>query len=79
MVNLLIYYIKSIYVARDYNYHKKTNLALSHLIAYLLEVKYNISFGSPPDYVLSPMMNKSFHIFYVTRSHSPHKTKGPEE
>lgn len=58
VVDLLIRYIERIYIAHDPNYHRKANLALGHLIAYPLEVKYNIFFCSPHNHILSLLTNK---------------------
>lgn len=79
MVNLLICYIDSLFIAMDPNYHKKPTLALGHLISYILEVKYNISFGNPSNHILTPLTYKYFHIFYVMKRQSPRNIARVEE
>lgn len=64
MVDLLIYYIESLSVIRDSNFHRKT---LSHLNDFILEAKYYIIFFASPDHTLTLFTNHSFHIFYGTR------------
>lgn len=53
-MDLLIHYIDNIFVAWP-NYHRKPNLLLSHLIAYHLKVKYNISLGCLLNHILTPL------------------------
>lgn len=79
VVHLLIHYIDSLYVARDSNYRKKPNLALGHLIFYILKVKYNMSSSSSLNYILTLLTDKSFHIFYDTKKRFSHNATRAEE
>lgn len=73
VTDLLIQYIVILMIVRDLNFHRKPNLALGHLIAYILEVKYGIIFPSTLNHIPSRVINHSFHIFY---DHRRHPTKG---
>lgn len=79
MVGLRNHYIKCLLLVHDTNHHRTSTKALSHLIAYLFEVKYNITFYCPPYNIISPLMDKPFHIFHHIKMHSPHNTKRHEE
>lgn len=61
VADLLIYYIKNLLIINDSNFCRKPNLALGHLIAYILEVEYNISY--PTIYNKTPSTNHSINIF----------------
>lgn len=75
----MIHNIDIILVVSDRDYHKKLTLALGRLITFLLEEKYNIYFDSPPNYILTPMDNNFFHMFYGTTRHSPQNVEGVEK
>lgn len=78
-MDLLICYIGSLTGAHDKNYHRKPNLAHCHLMAYLLNIKYSFTFLIALEHFLTPMANKIFHLFYVTKRHSPQDDEGAEE
>lgn len=61
VVDILIQCIESLTNIRNLNFHKKPNLALSHLITYILEVKYNISYLSTSNHT-PHLTNYSLHI-----------------
>lgn len=65
--HLLICSIKSFIIVRDPNFIKKPILALGHLIAYALEVKYNLPFSNTLDHTPSLLIYHSFHILYGER------------
>lgn len=69
VAKLLIHYFGSFSVIRDPNFLRKPNLALGHLIAFILEVKYNISYSVALDHTLTLFTNYTFHIFYDSRRH----------
>lgn len=77
--DLLICYIDSLELAHDWNYHRKSNLALAHLIAYLVDLKYDFTFLLALDNILSPLTNKSFHILYDTKRCSLQNDGAEEE
>lgn len=79
VVNLLICYIDNLTIFRNANYHKKPNLTQGHLIAFILKVKYNITFGSPLDHIVIPLINKSLYIFYGPKMHSTQGTAKAKE
>lgn len=78
MPDLLIYYIDNFTIACDLNYRTKPNFAFGHLISYLLEAMYSLTFTLYPDHILSPLIDKCFHIFYKLKNH-PSKSVSKEE
>lgn len=68
--NLLTSYIESLIIIRDPNTHRKPNLALGHLISYILLIKYDLSYPATLDHIPSFFINLVFYIFYNGRRHN---------
>lgn len=64
IIDLLIWHIENLTIARNPQFNKKHNLALGHMIVYLLEVKYNISYPIELKHIPSHFTNHSFHDFF---------------
>lgn len=52
-------------IIKDPNYYRKPNLALDHLITFILDIKYTFS-----SHTHIPFIIKSFHIFYGLKRYS---------
>ncbi|KAL0926263.1 hypothetical protein M5K25_002479 [Dendrobium thyrsiflorum] len=68
--DLIIRYFKNLTTIRDPRHHRKPNLALGHLISYVLTIKYNLEFPSTstsPTHHPKFFSNNSFHILHNTR------------
>ncbi|KAL0926299.1 hypothetical protein M5K25_002516 [Dendrobium thyrsiflorum] len=79
VVDLIIRYIEHLTSIRDPSHKRKPNLALRHIIAYVLKSKYNIKYPAPPDYLLAFFSNSSFHILHNSHHHPVHKEAMVEE
>lgn len=64
ILDLLIRYIKNLTIARNPCSKKNQNLALAHILAYLIEVKYNHSYPTKPNHIPSHFTENSFHAFF---------------
>ncbi|KAH0468173.1 hypothetical protein IEQ34_003206 [Dendrobium chrysotoxum] len=68
--DLLFRYIKHLNTIRDPGHRRHPNLALGHIIAYALEIKYDLQYPVPPNIPPSYFTNNSFHVFHSTRLYS---------
>ncbi|KAL0927303.1 hypothetical protein M5K25_001465 [Dendrobium thyrsiflorum] len=80
--DLLIRDIENLTTIRNPGYHRKPNIALGHIISYVLTTKYNFEFPStstsppiPPTFFI----NNSFHILHSTHLHPDQREVGEEE
>lgn len=64
LVDPLICYIDSLSNIKYPNFLRKPNLALDHLITFIMKAKYDISFPIPHDTSLTSFSNHSFHTIY---------------
>ncbi|KAL0919770.1 hypothetical protein M5K25_011888 [Dendrobium thyrsiflorum] len=79
--DLIIRYIENLTTIRDPRHHRKPNLALGHLISYVLTTKYNFEFPSSstsPTHRPIFFSNNSFHILHSTRLHPEQGEEGEE-
>ncbi|PKU71957.1 hypothetical protein MA16_Dca007321 [Dendrobium catenatum] len=68
-IDLLFRYIDHLTTIRDLGHRRKPNLALGHLIAYILETKYNLQYHALHDLQPPCYSNNSFTILHSTRFH----------
>ncbi|KAL0926296.1 hypothetical protein M5K25_002513 [Dendrobium thyrsiflorum] len=73
VVDLIIRYIEHLTSIRDSSHKRKPNLALRHIIAYVLKSKYNIKYPAPPEYLPTFCSNSSFHILHSSHQHPVNK------
>lgn len=64
LVDHLFLYIKKLIIIRSLRLKKKYKLTLGHLITYLLELNYNISYPIKLDHIPSHFIDHSFHALY---------------
>ncbi|KAL0918970.1 hypothetical protein M5K25_011024 [Dendrobium thyrsiflorum] len=79
--DLIIRYFENLTTIRDPRHHRKPNLALGHLISYVLTTKYNLEFPSTstsPTHHLTFISNNSFHILHSTHLHPEQGETGEE-
>ncbi|KAL0919025.1 hypothetical protein M5K25_011092 [Dendrobium thyrsiflorum] len=79
--DLIIRYFENLTTIRDPIHHRKPNLALGHLVSYVLTTKYNIEFPSTstsPTHRPTFFSNNSFHILHSTRLHPEQGEAGEE-
>lgn len=62
--NFLIWYIKILPLFSPLDRKNKYNLIFGHVIAYILDVKNNISYLAEPNYIPSHFTDHSFCAFY---------------
>ncbi|PKU63489.1 hypothetical protein MA16_Dca019298 [Dendrobium catenatum] len=67
--DLIIQYIDHLTTIWDPGHRRKPNLALGHLIAYILEIKYNLQYPARHDLQPPCYSNSSFNILHSTRLH----------
>ncbi|KAI0513543.1 hypothetical protein KFK09_009568 [Dendrobium nobile] len=67
--NLLFRYIDHLTTIRDPGHKRKPNLALGHIIAYVLETKYNLQYSNHPNLHPTYYSNNSFTALHSTRLH----------
>ncbi|PKU83982.1 hypothetical protein MA16_Dca006457 [Dendrobium catenatum] len=78
--DLIFRYMDHLITIRDPGHRRKPNLALGHLIAYVLETKYNLQYPGRQDLQAPHYSNSSFQILYSTRLHSGNgEGRGAEE
>ncbi|KAL0925413.1 hypothetical protein M5K25_003738 [Dendrobium thyrsiflorum] len=79
--DLIIRYLENLTTIRDPRHHRRPNLALGHLVSYVLTTKYNLEFPSTstsPTYPPTFFSNNSFHILHSTRLHPEQGEAGEE-
>ncbi|KAL0921315.1 hypothetical protein M5K25_008376 [Dendrobium thyrsiflorum] len=79
--DLIIRYIENLTTIRDPRHHRRPNLALGHLVSYVLTTKYNLEFPSTstsPTYPPTFFSNNSFHILHSTHLHPEQGEAGEE-
>ncbi|KAL0926328.1 hypothetical protein M5K25_002546 [Dendrobium thyrsiflorum] len=79
--DLIIRYFENLTTIRDPRHHRKPNLALGHLVSYVLTTKYNLEFPSTsasPTHRPTFFSNNSFHILHSTRLHPEQGEAGEE-
>ncbi|KAL0906011.1 hypothetical protein M5K25_024471 [Dendrobium thyrsiflorum] len=79
--DLIIRYFENLTTIRDPRHHRRPNLALGHLVSYVLTTKYNLEFPSTstsPTYPPTFFSNNSFHILHSTRLHPEQGEAGEE-
>ncbi|PKU80588.1 hypothetical protein MA16_Dca011712 [Dendrobium catenatum] len=67
--NLIFRYIDHLTTIHDPGHRRKPNLALGHIIAYILETKYNLQYLARHDLQPPCYSNSSFNILHSTRLH----------
>ncbi|KAL0927639.1 hypothetical protein M5K25_001832 [Dendrobium thyrsiflorum] len=80
--DLFIRYIENLTTIRNPGHHRKPNLALGHIIFYVLTTKYNLGFPSTSNSKTIPptfFTNNSFHILHSTHLHPEQGEAGEEE
>ncbi|KAH0461281.1 hypothetical protein IEQ34_008856 [Dendrobium chrysotoxum] len=68
-IDLLFRYIEYLTSIRDPDHRRCPNLALGHIIAYVLETKYNLQYPVPPNVPPSFYSNNSCHVLHNTHLH----------
>ncbi|KAL0927591.1 hypothetical protein M5K25_001776 [Dendrobium thyrsiflorum] len=79
--DLIIRYFENLTTIRDPRHHRKPNLALGHLVSYILTTKYNLEFPSTsasPTHHPTFFSNNSLHILHNTRLHPEQGEAGEE-
>ncbi|PKU69858.1 hypothetical protein MA16_Dca017148 [Dendrobium catenatum] len=78
--DLIFQYIDHLTTIRDPGHKRKPNLALGHLIAYVLETKYQLQYPAPPNLPTLFYSNNSFNTLHSTRLHlGDEEPQGAEE
>ncbi|KAI0488629.1 hypothetical protein KFK09_028468 [Dendrobium nobile] len=67
--DLIFRYIDHLTTIRDPGHKRKPNLALGHIIAYVLETKYQLQYPIPPNLPTPFYSNNSFSTLHSTRLH----------
>ncbi|PKU82587.1 hypothetical protein MA16_Dca017520 [Dendrobium catenatum] len=76
--DLIFGYIDLLTTIRDPGHKRKPNLALRHIIAYVLETKYQLQYPIPPNLPTPFYSNNSFSTLYSTRL-QPEEPRGAGE
>ncbi|PKU62852.1 hypothetical protein MA16_Dca023540 [Dendrobium catenatum] len=78
--DLIFRYIDHLTTIRDPGHKRKPNLALGHLIAYVLETKYQLQYPIPPNLPTLFYSNSSFSTLHSTHLHpGDEEPRGAEE
>ncbi|PKU76036.1 hypothetical protein MA16_Dca021147 [Dendrobium catenatum] len=78
--DLIFRYIDHLTTIRDPGHKRKPNLALGHLIAYILKTKYQLQYPVPPNLPTLFYSNSSFNILHSTHLHpGDEEPRGTEE
>ncbi|PKU70236.1 hypothetical protein MA16_Dca011082 [Dendrobium catenatum] len=67
--DMIFHYIEHLTTIRDTGHKRKPNLALGHIIAYVLESKYNLQYLVPPNHPPPFYTNNSFNALHSTHLH----------
>lgn len=79
IIDLLICYIDNIFIVCDPKVKNKQNLALSHVIAYILQTKYALGNLKQPNHHPSLFSNHSFHTLFGGKKHKQMVKEEKEE
>ncbi|PKU80515.1 hypothetical protein MA16_Dca027219 [Dendrobium catenatum] len=67
--DLIFRYINNLTIIHDSGHKKKPNLALGHIISYVLETKYNLQYPADLNHRPPCYSNRSFNVLHSTRLH----------